>query len=542
MSQNSPVRFLGSKISLISKSDIRYEGTLYTIDTEQSSVALANVRSFGTENRRPDNPVPPANEVYDYIIFRGSDIEDLTVCEAPQPTMNPYMMYPGHNPYQNQYGHYQQYPNQYSYYGQNPYQNPQGFSPAQAAQLHAQQLGQMGQMGMQGQMQGQYDQSQGFHQQPQQPQQRPHQQTQKPQQQPQQNPQGPSVRASTQKTGPSKVAEPAPRASASDKNADESAKDVKSKEVKESTTAPASKTQPQAQKIQKRGSTQSGQGKAQPKQQGKPQEGKSQEKQQPQQATPQTKQAQQPKLTPKSAQQKPNKKSESQEKPATPQQATEEKPAASSVKNDEPAPNATDAAKKDTNEATGKAEEDKGKAAANATAATAANNQRSTQPHNRRGGKKPNYAQVVQDQTNRRNTAAADGGKGSDLHPFDFEKSNSRFEKDKARDEALETEQGKALNVVAYQKDSFFDQLSCETLDRQNEPQGKAAFFYDDQRKRDMETFGASSVIDQHRLRGARGRSRHHYHSYNNRSYNNRGAQTGGYHQNSRYQSQRKED
>ncbi len=36
------LRFLGCKIQLISKSEIRYEGTLYTIDTEQSSVALAN--------------------------------------------------------------------------------------------------------------------------------------------------------------------------------------------------------------------------------------------------------------------------------------------------------------------------------------------------------------------------------------------------------------------------------------------------------------------------------------------------------------------
>lgn len=70
---------LGSRISLISKADIRYEGRLFTVDPQECTIALANVRSFGTEDRDTGYPIAPQPTIYDYILFRGSDIKDIRV-------------------------------------------------------------------------------------------------------------------------------------------------------------------------------------------------------------------------------------------------------------------------------------------------------------------------------------------------------------------------------------------------------------------------------------------------------------------------------
>lgn len=77
--------FLGARISLISKSDIRYVGTLFEINSNESTVSLENVRSHGTEGRKgdPSEEVSASDQVYDFIVFRGSDVKDLRIEEGP---------------------------------------------------------------------------------------------------------------------------------------------------------------------------------------------------------------------------------------------------------------------------------------------------------------------------------------------------------------------------------------------------------------------------------------------------------------------------
>jgi protein LSM14 len=46
--------------------------------------------SYGTEDRRTGaDSFPPSASLYDYILFRGSDVKDLRIEEAPKETSPP---------------------------------------------------------------------------------------------------------------------------------------------------------------------------------------------------------------------------------------------------------------------------------------------------------------------------------------------------------------------------------------------------------------------------------------------------------------------
>jgi len=77
----SSAGFNNNRISIITKANLRYEGILYNINAEDQQITLTQVRSFGTEGRRPGNEIGPTPDIHEYIVFKGSDIKDLKVLE-----------------------------------------------------------------------------------------------------------------------------------------------------------------------------------------------------------------------------------------------------------------------------------------------------------------------------------------------------------------------------------------------------------------------------------------------------------------------------
>ena len=86
MSEPTTKPFIGSRISLMSLSQIRYEGVLNGVDQTEATVTLQDVQIFGTEGRvgHPSgNEIPPENKTYATIIFRATDILELQVIAVP---------------------------------------------------------------------------------------------------------------------------------------------------------------------------------------------------------------------------------------------------------------------------------------------------------------------------------------------------------------------------------------------------------------------------------------------------------------------------
>ena len=77
------------RFNLISKSEIRYVGTLHEINPEQSTIALEDVYSFGTEARPAKDFIPASSQKFDYIVFRGTDVKDIKVAVGQKENQQP---------------------------------------------------------------------------------------------------------------------------------------------------------------------------------------------------------------------------------------------------------------------------------------------------------------------------------------------------------------------------------------------------------------------------------------------------------------------
>ncbi|OII71936.1 uncharacterized protein cubi_00744 [Cryptosporidium ubiquitum] len=78
--------YIGSKITIISRNDKRYEGVLHSIDVDKSTITLKDVRYF--ENGPNGTTGPASSTVFEMIVFRGSDITDLAVCQPASANNN----------------------------------------------------------------------------------------------------------------------------------------------------------------------------------------------------------------------------------------------------------------------------------------------------------------------------------------------------------------------------------------------------------------------------------------------------------------------
>ena len=68
-----------AKVRIITKSKMRYEGELFHLNPEEKTICLKQVRSFGTEDRVEGNKVAGVDTIFECVVFKSKEIEDLLV-------------------------------------------------------------------------------------------------------------------------------------------------------------------------------------------------------------------------------------------------------------------------------------------------------------------------------------------------------------------------------------------------------------------------------------------------------------------------------
>ncbi|OQV16116.1 hypothetical protein BV898_09752 [Hypsibius exemplaris] len=68
---------IGKRISVISKTDNRFEGVLREVDASQATLVIVRVRFCGTENRQPEKSIAARPELYENVKFRLTQVKDI---------------------------------------------------------------------------------------------------------------------------------------------------------------------------------------------------------------------------------------------------------------------------------------------------------------------------------------------------------------------------------------------------------------------------------------------------------------------------------
>ena len=75
---------IGSIVSIITKAESRYQGTLIEIDRTEKTMTLENVTSHGTEGRRNGvKEIQGNDQVMGMIKFAVDKIKDIKIVEGP---------------------------------------------------------------------------------------------------------------------------------------------------------------------------------------------------------------------------------------------------------------------------------------------------------------------------------------------------------------------------------------------------------------------------------------------------------------------------
>ena len=69
---------------MITKAQVKYEGTLVTIDRVERAMRLKNVKALGTQGRRDGkNEIAAQDTIIPDVVFKVDHIEDFQIIQKP---------------------------------------------------------------------------------------------------------------------------------------------------------------------------------------------------------------------------------------------------------------------------------------------------------------------------------------------------------------------------------------------------------------------------------------------------------------------------